>query len=84
MKKLIAILSLTAGLMSLTGCSDYLDSDYIFDERMSIEDVFHNKDYTNNWLARSYAFLAMKMGYMVRVRGFGRMRIRAFVRYLFS
>ena len=58
MKKLIAILSLTAGLMSLTGCSDYLDSDYIFDERMSIEDVFHNKDYTNNWLARSYAFLA--------------------------
>ena len=51
MKKLIVILSFTVGLISLAGCSDYLDSDYIFDERMSIDDVFHNKDYTNNWLA---------------------------------
>ena len=58
MKKLIVILSFTVGLISLAGCSDYLDSDYIFDERMSIDDVFHNKDYTNNWLARGYAFLA--------------------------
>ena len=58
MKKLIVILSFTIGLISLAGCSDYLDSDYIFDERMSIDDVFHNKDYTNNWLARGYAFLA--------------------------
>lgn len=58
MKKLIVILSFTVGLISLVGCSDYLDSDYIFDERMSIDDVFHNKDYTNNWLARGYAFLA--------------------------
>lgn len=58
MKKIIAILSFAAGLVSLTGCSDYLDSDYIFDERMSIEDVFSNKDYTNEWLARGYAFLS--------------------------
>ena len=34
MKKLIVILSFTVGLISLVGCSDYLDSDYIFDERM--------------------------------------------------
>lgn len=58
MKKIIAILSFAAGLVSLTGCSDYLDSDYIFDERMSIEDVFSDKDYTNEWLARGYAFLS--------------------------
>ena len=38
MKKLIVILSFTVGLISLAGCSDYLDSDYIFDERMSIDD----------------------------------------------
>ena len=46
-----------AGLGGLTGCSDYLDSDYLFDERMSIEDVFTNKDYTNRWLAEGYAYL---------------------------
>lgn len=45
------------GLGGLTGCSDYLDSDYLFDERMSIEDVFTNKDYTNRWLAQGYAYL---------------------------
>lgn len=58
MKKVILILSFVAGLgVSLVGCSDYLDSDYLFDERMSIEEVFSNKDYTNRWLARGYAFL---------------------------
>lgn len=32
----------------MTGCSDYLDSDYLFEERMSIEDVFAaTKDHTN-------------------------------------
>ena len=46
------------GLTSLVGCSDYLDSDYLFDERMTIEDVFSNRDYTNRWLARGYAYLS--------------------------
>lgn len=58
MKKVIIILSLVTSLMfTFSGCSDYLDSDYIFDERMSIEDVFQNKDYTHRWLARAYYFL---------------------------
>lgn len=58
MKKVIIILSFVMGLsLSLVGCSDYLDSDYLFDERMSIEDVFSNKDYTNRWLARGYSYL---------------------------
>ena len=39
MKKIITILSFAMGLTSLVGCSDYLDSDYLFDERMTIEDV---------------------------------------------
>lgn len=59
MKKIISIVSLAAVMgVGLSGCSDYLDSDYIFDERMNIEDVFQNKDYTNRWLAHGYAFLA--------------------------
>ena len=58
MKKIITILSFAVGLTSLVGCSDYLDSDYLFDERMTIEDVFSNRDYTNRWLARGYSYLS--------------------------
>ncbi|MDR1502998.1 MAG: RagB/SusD family nutrient uptake outer membrane protein [Prevotella sp.] len=58
MKKIIIILSIVTGLgLALGGCSDYLDSDYLFDERMSIEDVFQNRDYTNEWLAQAYSYL---------------------------
>lgn len=58
MKKVIIFLALVTGLsFSLTSCSDYLDSEYLFEERMSIDDVFSNKDYTNEWLARAYTYL---------------------------
>jgi hypothetical protein len=58
MKKIIVILSFVTVLSFIMGgCTDYLDSDYLFDERMSIEDVFKNQDYTNEWLARGYAYL---------------------------
>lgn len=42
---------------TFVGCTDYLDSDYIFDERITIEDVFQDKNYTNEWLAYAYEFL---------------------------
>ena len=59
MKKVIILLSFVTGLsFTLTGCKDYLDSDYIFDERTSIEDVFANKDYSNRWLAYAYSLLS--------------------------
>ncbi|WP_334167783.1 RagB/SusD family nutrient uptake outer membrane protein [Phocaeicola paurosaccharolyticus] len=59
MKKIIISLCMIVGLGStFVSCSDYLDSDYIFDERTSIEDVFQNKDYTNRWLAQGYIYLA--------------------------
>jgi hypothetical protein len=55
MKRVIIICSLAATL--LIGCADYLDSDYLFDERMSVEDVFQSRDYTNRWMARAYSWL---------------------------
>lgn len=59
MKKIIIKLFLIVGLGAFsTGCSDYLDSDYLFDERMNIEDVFSNREYTDKWLARTYSYLA--------------------------
>ena len=58
MKKVIILLSFVTGLsFTLIGCKDYLDSDYLFDERTTIEEVFNNKDYTERWLARCYSWL---------------------------
>lgn len=58
MRKIIINLCIAIGLGStFVGCTDYLDSDYIFDERISIEDVFQDKNYTNEWLAYAYQFL---------------------------
>lgn len=53
--------------LCFSSCSDYLDSDYLFKERMSVEDVFTNRDYTNEWLATAYSYLAN--GYMQEVCG---------------
>ena len=58
MKKIYIILSFIIGIgFTLSSCSDYLDSDYLFDERMSIEDVFTSRAYSDKWLARAYFFL---------------------------
>ena len=58
MKKIIIHLCLAVGLgTAFTGCSDFLDSDYLFDKKISIEKVFADKNYTNEWLAYAYEFL---------------------------
>lgn len=58
MKKISLILSTVIGLgFMLSSCSDFLDSEYLFENRISTEDVFKSKDYTERWLARTYVFL---------------------------
>src|SRR5690606_19092064 len=57
MKKILIIFSLVSASFIIGGCSKYLDSDYLFDERLSTDDVFTNSDYANRWLARAYNFL---------------------------
>lgn len=57
MKNIRIITSLLCLIFLMGGCSKYLDSDYLFDERMSTEDVFTNTDYANRWLAKAYNFL---------------------------
>jgi len=57
MKRILIILSFAGFLLLLDGCTKYLDSDYLFDERMTTEDAFTNPDYANRWLARAYNFL---------------------------
>ncbi|WP_242691652.1 RagB/SusD family nutrient uptake outer membrane protein [Desertivirga arenae] len=57
MKRTFIILTFIASTLIVGGCSDYLDSDYLFNERMTTEDAFSNPDYANRWLARAYSFL---------------------------
>lgn len=58
MKRILISLSFVAGMISMSGCADYLDSDHLFEERLNIETVFTSRDYTNNWLAKSYSWLS--------------------------
>ena len=39
-------------------CSDKLDSDKYFKDRRSLEDVFTDKESTEEWLANAYSYLA--------------------------
>lgn len=59
MKKIALILSAFGLITTISGCKKYLDSDYLFDERMSTEDVFTNQDYTERWLARTYYYMGL-------------------------
>lgn len=41
----------------LTACSDYLEVDSNFKDRLTIEKVFTDKDYTDAWLSNTYSYL---------------------------
>lgn len=59
MKKKIYILAATALSMaiSLSSCSGYLDEDRYFKDLQTIDHIFENRDYTEQWLATAYNFL---------------------------
>lgn len=60
MKKKYILLSAILGLgMSLTSCSDYLNVDQYFKDRMRLEEVFTNEDYSEEWLSNAYSHLTM-------------------------
>lgn len=59
MKTKYIILSAVLGiLLGLSSCADQLDADRYFKDRMSLEDVFSSRDYTEQWLASTYDHLA--------------------------
>lgn len=57
MKKIYLFVCTVLLVGSTYSCSDYLDSDYLFKERLSEEDVFTKKDYTYQFLAEAYQYL---------------------------
>ena len=59
------------GILLLASCSDHLKSDYLFQDRMSLEDVFTSRDYSDRWLAHAYSFL--RIGEMADISSKGKM-----------
>lgn len=58
MKKYLYILMLSSLLLSLGACKKYLNMEHYFaEDRLSIETVFTNRDYSNQWLADVYTHL---------------------------
>lgn len=55
MKNIYILLLTVLGVGLFSSCSDYLESDQYFKDRMTIERVFTNKQYTEQWLAHIYA-----------------------------
>ncbi|WP_431292303.1 RagB/SusD family nutrient uptake outer membrane protein [Pedobacter sp. P26] len=57
LKKTVVVLGILGTVIIINGCKKFLDSDYLFDERLTTEEVFTNPDYANRWLAQAYSFL---------------------------
>lgn len=58
MKKKLYILLISVLGLGMQSCSDYLDSDYIFKDRETIEKVFTDRDKTEAWLANAFSYLS--------------------------
>ena len=58
MKKKLYILLISVLGLGIQSCSDYLDSDYIFRDRETIEKVFTDRDKTEAWLANAFSYLS--------------------------
>lgn len=53
-----SIILLMVLCFSLASCSDYLDAEKDLKHNVTLEDVFSNIDYTEEWLANAYSYLA--------------------------
>lgn len=60
MKKKYILFSAICGLTLMLGsCADVLDADHYFKDRMTIEEVFTDRDYSEQWLANAYYYLTV-------------------------
>jgi len=56
-KKIYLLLFVALGTGTMFSCTDYLESDQYFKDRMNIEKVFSSKQYSEQWLAHAYSDL---------------------------
>lgn len=60
MKKKYTLMSAVCVLtFILVSCADTLDADHYFKDRMTIEEVFTDRDYSEQWLANAYYYLTI-------------------------
>lgn len=60
MKKKYTLMSAACVLaFILASCADTLDADHYFKDRMTIEEVFTDRDYSEQWLANAYYYLTI-------------------------
>lgn len=57
LKKIHIVLVVVLVLASLSSCKDYLNSDKLFQERMTLDKSFNNIKYVQEWLAHTYSFM---------------------------
>ncbi|MGQ1889094.1 RagB/SusD family nutrient uptake outer membrane protein [Thermophagus sp. OGC60D27] len=57
MRKIYVLIVIFLGIGILFSCSDYLESDQYFKDRMTEEKVFESKQYSEEWLAHTFSFL---------------------------
>lgn len=68
MKKIYLLVLSIVGMGILFSCTDYLESDQYFKDRMTLEKVFTSEQYTEEWLAHTFSFLT---GYNAEVASKG-------------
>ncbi len=56
-KNIELITILTIIIYGFASCSDYLETEKYFKDRMSIEKTFEQRNYAENWLAHAFSFL---------------------------
>lgn len=57
MRKIYLILLTILGVGMISSCTDYLESDQYFKDRMTLDKVFTSEQYTEEWLAHTFSFL---------------------------
>lgn len=70
MKRFICSFMILSLLLSaLSSCSGYLDSEYIFKDRLGLDSVFAKKDYSERWLAGVYSHLGKGENVIIASKG---------------
>ena len=56
-KKIFILLLAIVGIGFMLSCSDYLNSEKYFKDRLTLEKTFESKDHVEEWLAYTYSLI---------------------------
>ena len=67
-KKIYILLLTVLGMGVISSCSDYLNSEKYFKDRLTLEKTFESKDHVEEWLAYAFSFIKNE-NYEVTTKG---------------